>query len=83
MSTRTAVTLDRDVLERIKLESRARGELFKDTLNSLLRAALPDLENRPKRRTSKIEPFAMAYRRGLNHDTVESMIQYGEGELHR
>jgi hypothetical protein len=54
MSTRTTVTLDVDVLERIKRESRARGESFKDTLNNLLRSALVNLENRPKRRTLKI-----------------------------
>ena len=83
MSTRTTVTLDEDVLERIKRESRARGESFKDTLNDLLRVALTDLENRPKHRTLKIKPFAMGYKPGLNYDSVESLIEYGEGELHR
>ena len=83
MSTRTTVTLEDDVVERIKRESRARGESFKDTLNDLLRAALVAIENRPQRRTLKIKPFAMGYRPGLNYDSVESMIEYGEGELHR
>ncbi|HYZ87577.1 MAG TPA: hypothetical protein VE621_24390 [Bryobacteraceae bacterium] len=37
MSTRTTVTLDDDVLERVKRESRSRGASFRDTLNDLLR----------------------------------------------
>ena len=56
MSTRTTVTLEDDVLERIKRESRARGESFEDTLDDLLRAALVDLENGPQRRRLKINP---------------------------
>jgi hypothetical protein len=83
MSTRTTVTLEDDVLDRVKTVSRSRGESFKDTLNDLLRAALLDLENRPKRRTLKIKPYSMGYRPGLNYDSVEAMIEYGEGELHR
>jgi hypothetical protein len=70
-------------LERIKRESRARGESFKDTLNDLLRAALLQLENKPQSRTLKITPFPMGYRPGLNYDDVESLIEYGEGERHR
>jgi Arc/MetJ family transcription regulator len=40
MSIRTTVTLDEDVLQRVKEESRLRGASFRDTLNDLLRQAL-------------------------------------------
>jgi len=81
MSVRTTVTLDDDVVDRVKRESRSRGASFRDTLNDLLRTAL-SVENRPRRRTLKIEPAHMGYRAGLNYDDVESLLEYGEGEQH-
>ena len=83
MSIRTTVTLDDDVLERVKRESRSRGVSFRDTLNDLLRVGLLYLEQKPRRRTLKIEPTHMGYRAGLNYDSVESLLEYGEGEGHR
>ena len=83
MSVRTTVTLDDDVLERVKRESRSRGVSFRDTLNDLLRMALLNLEQKPRRRTLKIEPTPMGYRAGLNYDNVESLLEYGEGEERR
>lgn len=82
MSIRTTVTLDTDVLDRVKRESRSRGASFRDTLNDLLRTAL-SLQNRPPRRTLKINPVHMGYRAGLNYDAIESLLEYGEGEQHR
>jgi hypothetical protein len=83
MSIRTTVTLDNDVIARVKGESQARGTSFRDTLNELLRTALLGLENKPQRRTLKIKPAHMGYNPGLNHDSIESLLEYGEGERHR
>ncbi len=83
MSIRTTVTLDDDVLARLKRESRSRGTSFKETLNDLLRAALLNLETQPRRRALKVKPTHMGYREGLNHDDIESLLDYGEGERHR
>ena len=47
MSIRTTVTLDDDVVARVKRESRSRGASFRDTLNDLLRAALVGIDNQP------------------------------------
>ena len=82
MSVRTTVTLDEDVLDRVKRESRSRGISFRDTLNDLLRTAL-SVHNQPLRRTLNIKPLHMGYRTGLNYDDVESLLEYGEGEQHR
>ena len=82
MSVRTTVTLDDDIMDRVKRESRSRGASFRATLNDLLRAAL-SLDTRPRRRTLKIKPVHMGYKTGLNHDNVESLLEYGEGEQHR
>jgi hypothetical protein len=82
MSVRTTVTLDDDVLDRVKRESRSRGISFRDTLNDLLRTAL-SVRTQPLRRTLSIKPLHMGYRTGLNYDDVESLLEYGEGEQHR
>ena len=83
MGIRTTVTFDDDVLEKLKRESRSRGASFRDTLNDLLRVALLHREQKPRRRTLKIEPTDMGYRAGLNYDSVEALLEYGEGEEHR
>ena len=83
MSIRTTVTLDDDVVDRVKRESRSRGASFRDTLNDLLRAALISLESAPTRRTVNITPFPMGYKPGLNYDDIESLLEYGEGEARR
>jgi hypothetical protein len=82
MSVRTTVTLDDDILDRVKRESRSRGASFRDTLNDLLRTAL-SFQSQPRRRTLKIKPAHMGYRTGLNYDDIESLLEYGEGEQHR
>ncbi len=82
MSIRTTVTLDEDVLERVKSESRARGASFRDTLNDLVRAGLLNVQS-PTARRFVVKPASMGYRPGLNYDDIESLIEYGEGDQHR
>ncbi len=83
MSIRTTVTLDEDVVARVKRESRSRGASFRDTLNDLLRAALVGIDNKPRRRALGIKATPMGHKPGLNYDNIESLIEYGEGERHR
>lgn len=82
MSIRTTVTLEDDVVARVKGESQSRGASFRDTLNDLLRVALLDAANKPRRRTIRIEPAHMGYKPGLNYDSIESLLEYGEGDAH-
>jgi predicted nucleic acid-binding protein len=83
MSIRTTVTLDDDVVARVKRESRSRGASFRDTLNDLLRAALVGIDNQPRRHALGIKATPMGHKPGLNYDSIESLIEYGEGERHR
>jgi hypothetical protein len=83
MSIRTTVTLDDDVLERVKQESRRRGEAFRDTLNDLLRIALATRQTQTARQPFEIKPLSLGYTPGLNYDDIESLLEYGEGERHR
>ncbi len=82
MSIRTTVTLDDDVMERVKQESQARGASFRDTLNELVRAGLLNTRNKPVR-TFKIEPTPMGLKPGLSLDSTEALLEYGEGPWHR
>jgi hypothetical protein len=50
MSIRKTVTLDDDVVARVKRESQSRGASFRDTLNDLLGTALLGIDNQPRRR---------------------------------
>lgn len=83
MSVRTTVTLDDDVLDRVKRESQSRGSSFRDTLNDLLRTALLSIDKKPQGRTLRINPIHMGYNAGLNYDDIESLLEYGESEQHR
>jgi hypothetical protein len=83
MSIRTTVTLDDDVMARVKRESQSRGAPFRDTLNDLLRVALLGIDNKPRRRTLRIKPTHMGHKPGLNYDNIESLLEYGEGDRHR
>lgn len=75
--------LDDDLVERIKDQSRSRGSSFRDTLNQLLRTALLNDSSKRGQRTLTIAPRHMGYRQGLNHGSVEALIEFGEGQLHR
>ncbi len=83
MSTRTTVTLDDDVVASVKREAQSRGASFRDALNDLLRTALLSVDNGPRRRALKIKPTHMGHKPGLNYDSIESLLEYGEGEQHR
>ena len=83
MSIRTTVSLDDDVVARVKRESLSRGASFRDTLNDLLRAALLDIDYTPRRRALAILPTHMGHKPGLNYDSIESLLEYGEGDRHR
>jgi hypothetical protein len=82
MSIRTTVTLDDDVIERVKQVSRARGKSFRETLNELLRAGLLSAQKSP-RRAYRLKPSHMGLRPGLNYDNIEALLEYGEGPRHR
>jgi hypothetical protein len=83
MSIRTTVTLDEDVVERVKQQSRSRGKSFRETLNELLRAALTATESQPTRRHLRVKPFRSGYVPGLNYDCTEALLEYLEGPYHR
>ena len=83
MSIRTTVTLDDDVLARVKRESQSRGASFRESLDDLLRAILLGRDSDPRRRTLRIKPVPMGHKPGQDYDNTESLLEYGEGDRHR
>jgi hypothetical protein len=83
MSIRTTVTLDKDVYERAKDFSKARGIPFREALNELVRQGLiAESAPRPKQ-AFQIKPFRLGLRPGLSYDNIEALLEYGEGPFHR
>lgn len=84
MSIRTTVSLEEDVLECLKQESRMRGESFRDTLNNLLRFALMAGKSPVSETGFQLRPFPdMGEISGLNYDKVNELLDYAEGEDRR
>jgi hypothetical protein len=80
MSIRTTVTLDDDIVDRIKQRSRERGDSFKQTLNNLLRFALSTGTPEATRKPFKVRPFDSEPMPGLNFDKISELLDYAEGE---
>ncbi len=83
MSIRTTLSLDDDVVARVKRESLSRSASFRHTLNDLLRAAVLGIDYKPRRRELTIQPTHMGYKPELNYDNIETLLEYGEGDRHR
>lgn len=73
------LTLDDDVLAKVKAESEARGTSVEGAINELLRTALatrnPGVE--PKR--FEIKPFDMGWNPELNYDCTQTLLDQIEG----
>ncbi len=82
MGIRTTVTLDEDVLERVKEVSRSTGASFEDAVNNLLRSALVQPNEVPKRNLN-IPTFECGYYPHLDYNDIEGLIEYAEGPWHR
>ncbi len=81
MGIRTTVTLDEDVLEKLKQESRVRGIPVRQVLNESLRKAF--LQPEAKRREFRIVPMNLKFIPGLNYDKTEELLEFLEGPDHR
>ena len=82
MGIRTTVTLDEDVLRRLKEESRRRDIPFRQILNDVLRSGLISGMSQTSRHLS-IGPVNMGLRPGLNYDSAAGLLEIGEGEAFR
>lgn len=78
MSIRTTVSLDEDVLERIREVSRRNGKSFRETLNALLREALLEIGRPKPTRSYEIKPFYGGPPR-MDLDCTSTLLEEVEG----
>ncbi len=83
MSVRVTVTLDEDVLERLKEEARSRARPFRQVLNDVLRTGLLAARTPAKGPPFVIKPRRLGTRPGINYDNIAAILEIGEGESHR
>lgn len=83
MGIRTTVTLDEDVLARVKEVGRSRGTSFRETLNDLLCTGLLAASQPPDRSKFRIRATHMGLRSGLSYDSTDALLEYLEGVQHR
>lgn len=83
MSVRTTVTLDDDVVERLKAESRALGVPFRQAINDFLRLGMLAAEKPSRARTFRVEPRHMGMHPGIDYNNISALLELGEGDRHR
>jgi hypothetical protein len=82
---RTTLTLDEDVANRLKAETRRSGKPFKEVVNDFLRLGLSS-RGRDSRKRPPFEINARdlgALRPGLSLDNIGDLIEAAEGPKHR
>ncbi len=77
------MTLDEDVVERLKQESRKRGLSFKQTINEVIRTGLASSKGDPTQKAFRVEAKRMGTMPGVNYDSVSGLLDLLDGEGRR
>jgi hypothetical protein len=81
---RTTITLDEDVLAKLKAEMRKSGASFKEVVNNAIRKGLlTSPAQKPKHRPVKFNTRPLGLRPGLNYDSTSELLDQIEGPFHR
>ena len=80
MPLRTTLTLDDDVVARLKSEARRTGKSFKEVVNAALREWL---DRQIGRSEFVVEPHDLGLRPGVGVDDIGGLIERIEGAGHR
>jgi len=81
---RTTLTLDEDVIARLKAEARRTGRSFKQVVNECLRRGLLRPRPAPGRASFRVVARDLgALRPGLSLDNIAEVLEIAEGPLHR
>ncbi|MGA8757717.1 MAG: hypothetical protein WB611_15540 [Stellaceae bacterium] len=81
---RTTLTLDEDVVVKLKAESQRARRPFREIVNDALRRGLESRRATAQRRVFKIAARDLGnLRPGLSLDNVAELIEHVEGPLHR
>jgi len=78
---RTTLTLDEDVIARLRAEAGKSGQSFKEMVNRFLRLGLSArAQSQPK--PFVIQARSLGVRPGLNYDNIGELLEQLEGPLH-
>jgi hypothetical protein len=77
------VTLDEDLVERLKQEARSRSLPFRQVLNDVLRSGLLPARVPSQAPPFRIKPRCMGTRPGINYDNIAALLEISEDESHR
>ena len=79
---RTTLTLDADVIAKLRAEARRSGRSFKETVNAFLRLGLNALRPAKTPRRFVIRARELGRHPGLNYDNIGELLEQTEGPLH-
>jgi len=80
---RTTITLDDDVISKLKAEVRKRGVSFKELVNEMLRTGLVLSAKASNQKPFKLNTRPLGTRPGLNYDSTSELLEQIEGPWHR
>lgn len=80
---RTTITLDEDVVAKIKAKMQKTGASFKDVVNEMLRTGLLVTEKAVRQKPFKVNARPLGLRPGLNYDCMSELLEQVEGPLHK
>lgn len=80
---RTTITLDEDVVAKIKAKMQKTGASFKHVVNEMLRTGLLVTEKAAKQKPFKVNARPLGLRPGLNYDCMSELLEQVEGPLHK
>ncbi len=83
MAHRTTLTLDDDVIIRLKEEEASTGKSFRDLVNDLLRLGLMSSRRTVEEPRFTVRARALELRTDLGYDNIEELLEAGEGAHHR
>ena len=80
---RTTITLDEDVIAKIRAKMQKTGASFKDVVNEMLRTGLLVAEKAAQQEPFKVNARPLGVRPGLNYDCMSELLEQVEGPLHK
>ena len=80
---RTTITLDDDVVSKIKEEMRRTGGSFKAVVNEMVRSGYHFSQKMKVKKPFKVNARPLGLRPGLNYDSTSELLEVLEGPWHR
>lgn len=80
---RTTLTLDEDVANQLKEETRITNKSFREIVNYYLRIGLNRKKEQPNAKRFRVKTRKLGPRPGLNFDNISELLEQVEGSLHK